>query len=442
MPLIFLFAVSLAPSQEADLKAQARDALRKASEYFRTRVASHGGYLWFYSPDLSERWGEAKATREQVWVQPPGTPAVGLAYLRVYEATRDRYTLEAARECGEALLFGRLKSGGWTASIDFDPKAKRSGGGRDHSSLDDDITSSAIRFLARLDQALDFKDAKVHEGVGGAIDALLKAQYANGGFPQVWLGPVEARPVLKASYPEGEPPKVKEYWHHYTLNDNLAGRVTETLLAAARIYDRKDCLQAAARLGDFLILAQLPDPQPAWAQQYDAEMHPAWARKFEPPAVTGWESQDVIEALLRIHEATGDAKYLEPVPRALAYLRKSLLSDGRFARFYELKTNRPLYMTEDYRLTYDDANTPRHYGFKQPSRLDAIEADFERVKARKPAPARAVAEAEVRRIIAALDAEGRWIEEVAPKRTLPVGRWILCATFNRNVETLSDYLKP
>ena len=223
--LLLLLAVSLAPAQEADLKALARDALRKAAEYFRTRVASHGGYLWFYSPDLSERWGEAKATREQVWVQPPGTPAVGLAFLRAYEATRDRFYLEAARECGEALLFGRLKSGGWTASIDFDPKAKRSGGGRDHSSLDDDITSSVIRFLARLDQALDFKDAKVHDGARGAIDALLKAQYPNGGFPQVWLGPVEVRPVIKASYPEGEPSKVKDYWHHYTLNDNLAGRV-------------------------------------------------------------------------------------------------------------------------------------------------------------------------------------------------------------------------
>ena len=66
----------------------------------------------------------------------------------------------------------------------------------------------------------------------------------------------------------------------------------------------------------------MPDPQPAWAQQYNYDMHPIWARQFEPPAITGGESQDAIETLLKIYRATGDKKYLEPIPRALAYLKK------------------------------------------------------------------------------------------------------------------------
>src|SRR4029077_9180464 len=100
---------------------------------------------------------------------------------------------------------------------------------------------------------------------------------------------------------------------------------------------------AAERGGAFLILAQMPEPQPAWAQQYDRKMHPVWDRKFEPPAITGLESQDALETLLLLHRKTGDRKYLAPIPRALDYLKKSRLPDGRIARFYELKTNRPFY---------------------------------------------------------------------------------------------------
>jgi len=61
--------------------------MRKAATFFRTKAASHGGYVYYYAPDLSWRRGEGKATNEQIWVQPPGTPTVGLAYLKAFEAT-------------------------------------------------------------------------------------------------------------------------------------------------------------------------------------------------------------------------------------------------------------------------------------------------------------------------------------------------------------------
>ena len=162
---------------------------------------------------------------------------------------------------------------------------------------------------------------------------------------------------------------------YYTLNDNVLRDMVETLLLAEETYGGGSYRAAAVKVGDFLLLAQMPEPQPAWAQQYDAGMHPAWARKFEPPAVTGGESQDAIETLMKIYRTTGDKKYLAPIPRALAYLKKSLLPDGRLARYYELKTNRPLYMTRDgdeYSLTYDDSMLPDHYGWKVNARLPAI----------------------------------------------------------------------
>ncbi|MGC3971821.1 MAG: pectate lyase [Pirellulales bacterium] len=148
------------------------------------------------------------------------------------------------------------------------------------------------------------------------------------------------------------------------------------------IYRDEKYKRAIALLGDFLIAAQMPDPQPAWCQQYNYELVPIWARKFEPPAVSGWESQDVLETLLDVYGLTQDAKYLKPIPSALAYLKKSQLADGRMVRYYELETNKPLYMNrngEQYYLTYDDTNLPDHYGWKQESRLLKIEERYKDV---------------------------------------------------------------
>ena len=127
-----------------------------------------------------------------------------------------------------------------------------------------------------------------------------------------------------------------------------------------------------------------------------------------------------METLLGLYRETADRKYLEPLPRAIAYYRRSLLPDGRLARFYELETNRPLYFTRDYRLTYEDGDLPGHYAFKVASRLDAIEREYVRLAALEPgelaterfrAERRSVpGEEEVRRVIGALDEKGRWVD--------------------------------
>ena len=453
----------LTADDDKAIRPAAEAALRKATEFYRTKVAVHGGYVYYYSLDLKKRMGEGVASPEQIWVQPPGTPTVGLAYLAAFEATGDKLYLEAAQAAGEALMYGQLKSGGWQNCVDFNPQGERlnlyrngKGRGANNSTLDDNISQSAIRFMARLDQALDFKNKEVHGSVQIALDALFKAQYPNGAFPQIWTGPVPAQPIIKASYPDYEwrtEGKIKNYWDMYTLNDGLAGTVSTTLLAAADIYKDPKYQNAVIRLGDFLILAQMPDPQPVWAQQYGYNMHPIWARRFEPPAITGGESQDAIETLLKVYRVTGDKKYLEPIPRALAYLKKSRLPDGRLARYYELKTNRPLYMNrrnDEYYLTYDDTELPSHYGWKVPSRLEAIETEYQALLAtgRTAAKAPPLVELrdEVKQIIAALDGDGRWISTFAgeplygqPKFKLG-DLYINSAVFSRNLETLSRYL--
>jgi hypothetical protein len=419
-------------------------ALKKAATFFREEVATHEGYVWRTTEDLAQRWGEGDATPDQIWVQPPGTPAVAMAYLRAYHATCDAYYLEAAHASATALLYGQLRSGGWEKAIDFDPNGSLSadyrngmGTGKNNSQLDDDTSQSVIRLLSRLDAAMGHTDPALEEAVTYALDRMLaNGQYANGGFGQIWTDdPVEARPVIEARYYDGPYPDTYpggDYWWHYTLNDAIPGTLAGALVAAHEVYGRPAYHDALVELGEFLLLAQMPAPQPAWAQQYDADMHPAWARKFEPPAVTGWESQDAMEALIAIAESTEDDAWLAPVPAALGYLEASLLTDGQLARFYELETNTPLYMTSDYELTYDDSDLPTHYGFKQPSRLPAIQAEYERVANGDPVhpPSWQELQVEAQVVIDALDEQGRWVEDGE----------IRSLTFNTNVDRLAAFI--
>ncbi len=458
----------LALPMRPDLRNKAQDALKRAVRFFREEVAVQGGYLWRYSEDLSKREGEGEASATTAWVQPPGTPTVGMAYLRAFEAAGDNGHLEAARETAYALVKGQLRSGGWTYRIEFDPTERKryayrqKGGGdkaRNVTTLDDDTSQAALRFLMRADSALEFKDDRIHEAADYALTTLIKAQYPNGGWPQGFDQIPEPTqfPVKKASYPESwSRDYVKsDYWKYYTINDGNLERLVETLLEAAEVYRNPAYRKAALRIGDFLVLAQMPEAQQAWAQQYDFDLHPDWARKFEPPSITGGESQGALRTLLALYAESGDRKLLEPIPPGLDYLRRSRLPDGRLARFYELKTNRPLYFTRDYRLTYEDTDLPTHYSFKVADGTAAIERDFRRLSAldtdalkrtkKRTTIPRRPTDSEVAEVIRNLDARGRWVEDGGLRHYGPADatrRIIDSATFARNVELLSAYLKP
>jgi PelA/Pel-15E family pectate lyase len=443
-----------------ELRQTATESLKQATRYFHEHVAAHGGYVYFYSLDLTQRFGEGIATPDQIWVQPPGTPTVGMALLKAYEATGDPVFLDAATDAATALIYGQLKSGGWTNCVDFDPKGERvseyrngKGKGKNNSSLDDGQTQSAIQFLVLADATHKFQHAQIHESAKVALDALLDAQFPNGAFPQIWTRPVQPQPQLMASYPDYDwrtEGRVKNYWDMYTLNDNVNGYLAETLITAYEVYQDKRYLDALKKLGGFLIEAQMPSPQPGWAQQYNYKMQPIWARKFEPPAVASDETQEAIFTLLRIHQLTRDEKYLAPIPAALAWLTKSRLREGQFARYYELKTNRPLYMTRDgdnYSLTYDDANLPDHYGWKIDSKIEKLERLYREVKRGEFNLTGEVPKAaEVTEIIDSLDDQGRWVSTYRGERLIGQAKlasgskYLSSEVFSKNVTRLSDFL--
>ena len=456
-------------ADSSSLRAEAAAALRKAGAYFRENVATEGGYLWRYSEDLTIREGEGKADDRTVWLQPPGTPAVGMAFLQAYWDTGDPYYLDAALAAGNCLVRGQLRSGGWDNSITFDPAKRRNWAyrveaptpgrsPRDTTTLDDNKTQSALRLLLHLDTTLGFKNHAIHESALYALNALLQAQFPNGAWPQQFSRPPDpnACPVLPASFPVSWPREFPggKYAGYYTFNDNAMGDVVEVMVLAFQVYKEQRYLRAVERVGDFILRAQMPAPQPAWAQQYDLQMHPAWARKFEPPAVTGGESQAVIETLLRVYQVTGRKQYLDAVPRAVEYLRRSQLPDGRLARFYELQTNRPLYCTKDYVLTYSDGDTPTHYVFKVTNRLDALAKTYQRMQALpaselRPKPYQAPkssgrpSKSQVQRVIDSLDERGRWVENSRLRYQDPprgTERIVECRTFISNCRILSSFL--
>lgn len=465
--LACLFTLNLNAQNATELLPRAEEGLRRAVTFFRERVAAGGGYLWHYSSDLNRGEGEQRASKTTIWVQPPGTPSVGIAYTSLYNKTKDRYYLDAAAECARALVNGQLQSGGWDYRIEFDPEKRKDFAyrsdartkGRNTTTLDDDTTQAALRCLIQVDRALEFKDAPIHEAAQYGLNALIKAQYPNGAWPQRYQSfpSPDQSPVRKAEFPESWSRTFpgKDYTGYYTLNDNTLIDTISTMFYAAEVYSEKRYRAAAIRGGDFLILAQMPDPQPAWAQQYDAQMHPAWARKFEPPAITGRESQDVLVTLLDLYARTQDSRYLDSVGRALDYLKKCRLRDGRLARFYELETNKPLYFTKTYELTYSGEDTPTHYAFVVSNRLNEIEAAYRRAQKsdmRQPAqprpemPAKMTPELakQAQDVLNALDERGAWVE---PGKLQyygdddPAHEVIRTDTFIRNIGILGSFIE-
>lgn len=457
--------LSAALLQAAPSREETIAAMKRATEAFRDKTSVEGGYVYYVTLE-GRRLGEGEASSTEIWVQPPGTPAVGEAFLDAFDATGDSGFLEAALAAGRALAYGQLESGGWRNSIDFDSGGPRvdqyrngKGRGKNFSTLDDDITQAALGFLMRLDAAGGGKESEIREAVEYAWTRLLAAQFANGGFPQGWTGPVPDRPAVKASFPSYEwrtEGRIKEYWNEYTLNDGMALTMTETLLRAHRLAGKPEALEALKRFGGFLLLAQLPDPQPAWAQQYGPDMHPIWARAFEPPAVSGRESEDVLIALIRIAEVTGDDQFLAPVVPAVKYLESSLLPDGRLARYYEMGNNRPLYMQRDgkgYELTNDDSRLPDHYGWKNPTRLELIKNLYRARVSGNPSAElldpSAIDAATAAKLIGELDSENLWVtthdgsgERLVGQPKFAVGeKYLSSERFAENLSALSRCVK-
>jgi len=432
--VVAAFSIARSAAEDSALLARARASMRKAGEYWAKRVASHGGYVWEYSTALvTRRRGESgDLPLTTNWVQPPGTPWVGMAFLRAYEATGEKLYLDAAVAAAHCLAWGQLESGGWAYSIEFDlkrnkyryhhlveakvPNVSRL---RNTTTFDDNNTQSATRLLMAVDQYVD--DPKIDDAVRRALNCFLAAQYKGGPWDGAW--------------PQRYPPPRKGYGRYPTFNDNTMSDCVRTMLAAYRQYEKQEYLDSVKRCLEFYLRSQQPAPQSAWAQQYDENLKPAWARKFEPPAITGGESSGNIKLLIDMYIELGDERYMEAAAKAIDWYKRSRIGGterrGVWARFYEVGTNRPLYFTREYKLVYTDDDLPIHYSFKGNYGVNSRMRYYEEVKKRgreyylklrahrnTPQEWRARAkrmERKVKAIMQKQDELGRWVKVVTKR---------------------------
>jgi hypothetical protein len=455
---------SAAPDPALAQKALA--AVSAAGRYFADVLSVQGAYVYEYSEDLSLRRGEDEAGPTTGWVQPPGTPAVGAAFLRLYELTGEKNWLGAAHQVGRALVQTQLLSGGWFYAIDVSPDAAKSwcyrstgidsdrckeidGKTKNRTVLDDDTTQSAIRFLMWLDTALEGSDPAIRETADYALKRIIGTQYPNGSWPvypdrahEFDDEPADLVATVPADWPrtwvkpEGGP--------YYITNDNLVRDMIHVYLLAERQFGDREYGDAAVHGGEFLLMAQLPEPQPGWAQTYDGAMQPVWGRKFEPPSVASRETAGAASALLELFGRTGDKRFLDAAKRAVAWLESVRLPDGDWARFYELGTNQPLYVNADFELVYEPENLHPGYGFKLRADIPAVVDRVKRAVAGEsivdPVLWPSVAshfntaedlEAAVKAIAERDAATGKWVED----------GWIRSQTFIDAVFTLGRYIE-
>jgi len=409
--LIYLCLSHTSPSLGAPTPAQVRAAMKRATDFMMNTVSNRGGFVWKYSLDLEEKYGELKARDSMIWVEPPGTPTVGLMLIEAYKATGDRQYLEYADRVAGALIWGQLPSGGWHYFIDFDMPGlqryydtffSRCWGWQEYlhfygnGTFDDRTTAAATLFLLSLYDAT--LDPKYRPPLLKALTFICEAQYPNGAWPQRY-------PLKNEFAKDGH----RDYTSCYTFNDGVISSCIDVLLEAHRALG-VDAYRKAARRGmDFYILSQLPRPQAGWAQQYDEDMKPAWGRPFEVNAVCAGQTSQNVSDLMRFYKITGDRRYLEPIPKALDWLDAARFGGeptGTWTHtcFYELGTNRPVYMRrvgktyKDIRFvkTYDPKGA-YPYGVRVHIDVAALRKAYDRVRELTPAQARAEYEEERRR---------------------------------------------
>jgi len=463
--VLILFLASCVTPQTANqdgLPDQAEAAMLEATRFMVEQVSTNGGYVRAYLPDLSRRWAEVEVWETQIWIEANwgggGTPGIGQLFLDAYELTGEPYYYQAAMRAAGALAWGQHESGGWNYLVDFAGDrslkewyatiGKNAWGFEEHNhyygnaTFDDNVTTGAADFLLRL--YLEKLDPAVKVTLDKAIDFIHESQYPLGGWPQ--------RYPLMYDYSKGGK---EDYTHFYTFNDDVNYNNVLFLVKAYQSLGEERLLDPIRRGMNFFLVTQQGNPQGGWGKQYTMELEPAHARSYEPAALVTRRSYENGEALMDFYELTGDRKFLARIPDLINWLDSVRLPEEVIRRenrthpfFVEIGTNRALYYhrrgsgvtDEQYWIDYNSGNA---YSYGLSNRLDMVAfiERFERLQGTTPdqvvtgSPLRIErvdqlpdpyplqerlagsqpSGNEVRRVIEALDDQGRW---------LTTGEWV------------------
>lgn len=281
------------------------------------------------------------------------------------------YATEIAIEIADNVIQYQSKQGGWPKNINLAVPPKPSINAAQESikgfaTIDNDATTRPMRFIAQIYSATE--EERFKQSFERGLMYLLDAQYDNGGWPQFW-------PLLGDSYHS-----------RATFNDGAMINVMQLLrdTSTEEAYSfvpeqlRKSSAEAVAQGVAFILQSQIKQNGrlTVWcAQHHEITLQPAWARAYEPPSLSGSESVGIVRFLMSIDDPS--IEVVNAIESAVSWLRDNAITgqkmtrlelpDGTierkitedltappiWARFYELQTNRPLFMDRDSIFNYD-----------------------------------------------------------------------------------------
>ena len=266
------------------------------------------------------------------------------------------------QKLAEIVVSYQTPTGGWSKAVDYTKGSRQPGmhwtaqtGDAWHycGTFDNRTTTEQIKFLAGVFTATKRDDVKAALMKG--LDYVFAAQYPNGGWPQNY--PVE-----------------RGYHEAITLNDDAMVHILEVLHDLAdgdnHFAFTDDALKQRARaafdkgIANIAAMQVRIDGQPTvWcAQHHPLTLEPVKARAKEPPSLRGGESANLVKFLMRsgpttpevvaiiesalkwfdAHRLTGLRKTKNDRGKT-DYIADPASTDVLWARFYDLKTAKPIF---------------------------------------------------------------------------------------------------
>ncbi len=262
--------------------------------------------------------------------------------------------IQVAEDC----LKYQLSEGGWQKGM-----ATEHTGDWSHTTIDNDATTSQIRFLMRT--YTQTGQQKYYDAAMRGVEALFKMQYSNGGYMQCMNTP-------------------GTYHAHITLNDGAYVHVMQIMKEMrdktgdfTTVNDDYSAKASASleKAIQCLLNMQITvnGVKTAWCQQHDEyTLAPAAARAYELPSVCTSESAGVIQFLYKEAQETNRADLIQSVNAAIEWFKKVTLygikfvtqgddkvvvqdpnADPLWARFYDIDKQIPLFSDRDSSIHYD-----------------------------------------------------------------------------------------
>lgn len=267
------------------------------------------------------------------------------------------YKGDEAKAVAKDVLKYQLSDGGWRKDMANEEQT----GSWGKSTVDNDATTSQIRFLAKMYKYTGNK--KYLNACLKGIDLLINGQYSNGGWPQVFddAGTYHAH----ITYNDGAMIHIMDIMRDVSNKSGDFAFIDDEYAAKA---------QTALEKGIRCILDTqivVDGVKTAWCQQHDEfTLKPTSGRSYELASISASESVGIVNFLKGLPNKTDEIvqsinSAIEWMTEVQIYGIKVLnLTDDRvviedpeagplWARFYQIGTNTPIFVDRDGSLHYE-----------------------------------------------------------------------------------------